>query len=114
MATAPTTEGALKVVPDVTNWPQARPPVNGPELAVGVTADIMYPQTFRAFRSTQEARDYRHANNLGGWIYVPNNLAPLLLDRYAQPVILFPPSMSPHAISKHPWVSGRPGRLLAP
>lgn len=75
---------------------------------------MAYPQTFRAFRSTQEARDYRHDNGLGGWIYAPDNLEPGRLDRYTQPVILFPASMPPHAISKHPLVAGRAGRLLAP
>jgi len=60
-------------------------------------------QTFRTFPNTQAARDYRHVNGTGGWIFVPENGDP----------ILFPPDMTPSAIFNHYLTKGMSGKLLA-
>ena len=67
--------------------------------------------TFRFFADVQSARDYRHANGTGGWIFAIDNPAP---DRhYTEPaVILFPPGMTPSAIVNHSLVRGLSGRLI--
>ena len=43
---------------------------------------------FRTFPSAQAARDYRHANGTGGWIFSPDD---------GGEAILFPPDMPPIA-----------------
>lgn len=59
--------------------------------------------TFRTFQNGQAARDYRHANGTGGWIFVSD------ADGSA---ILFPPNMSPSGIFNHEMTRGKSGRLI--
>ena len=68
--------------------------------------------TYRTFATAQEARDYRHQNGTGGWIFVP--------DASDEPrhytlceCVLFPPTMTPSIIMLHPMTRGRSGALLA-
>jgi hypothetical protein len=58
---------------------------------------------FRTFPSTQAARDYRHANGTGGWIFSPDD---------GGETILFPPDMPPIAIFHHPMTRGKSGTLI--
>ena len=58
-------------------------------------------ETFRTFSSEQEARDYRHTNGTGGWIFCDDGL-----------VILFPPEYPPVEIFRHPLTRGKSGRLI--
>jgi hypothetical protein len=62
------------------------------------------------FNSLQDARDYRHENGTGGWIFVPENDNPTFYP-YHQ-VILFPPEFSPTGIFNHPFTKGRTGQLI--
>lgn len=57
----------------------------------------------KIFESGQSARDYRHDNGTGGWIFVPE-------DRSA--AILFPPYMAPSDIFRHDIIRGLSGNLL--
>ena len=59
--------------------------------------------TFRTFATLQDARDYRHANGTGGWIFEPDN---------GSESILFPPNFYPTAIMHHPLTRGMSGRLV--
>ncbi|MEI7902548.1 MAG: hypothetical protein WCK89_20050 [bacterium] len=52
------------------------------------------------FTTMQEARDYRHANGTGGWIFAGHEL-----------VVLFPPDVSPTGIFNHPLTRGHWGVL---
>ena len=61
-------------------------------------------KTFRTFKTTQEARDYRHQNGTGGWIFSP-------IDNSDS--ILFPPEFTPTAIVNHPTTCGKTGFLFA-
>ena len=60
-------------------------------------------QVFRTFPSIAAAREYRHLNGTGGWIFAES-------DGWL--VILFPPDMSPNDIFNHPFTKGRSGDLL--
>jgi hypothetical protein len=59
--------------------------------------------TFHTFPTLQEARDYRHANGLGGWIFA---------DDATGESILFPANLYPAAIFHHPMTRGRSGALI--
>lgn len=59
--------------------------------------------TFHTFASSQEARDYRHTNGTGGWIFV---------DDETNAAILFPPEMPPSVIFRHPLTAGKSGNLI--
>ena len=59
--------------------------------------------TYRTFTTLQEARDYRHDNGTGGWIFAP--AAP------STECVLFPPEMTPTAIFTHPLTRGQFGML---
>ena len=60
-------------------------------------------RVFREFDTVQEARDYRHANGTGGWIFEPED---------GGNSILFPPEMPPIDIFNHLVTKGRCGRLI--
>lgn len=62
-------------------------------------------QTLRYFASEQEARDYRHVNGTGGWIFVAD-------EQTKYPAILFPPDVPPSGIFHHPATKGFSGRLI--
>ena len=62
--------------------------------------------TIRTFLGAQEARDFRHTNGTGGWIFVPE------LPHQEYGAILFPPHMPPTAIFRHPFTRGQSGRLI--
>ena len=59
-------------------------------------------ETFRTFSSAQDARDYRHINGTGGWIFEPDNGRS----------ILFPPEYPPIAIFRNELTRGKSGRLI--
>ncbi len=59
--------------------------------------------TFRVFSSLQSARDYRHANGTGGWIFECET---------TKTATLFPPEMTPSAIFRHPLMRGHSGNLI--
>lgn len=59
--------------------------------------------TFRTFPNGGDAREYRHANGTGGWIFV---------DDANGNAVLFPPCMPPSAILTHPLTRGRSGALI--
>jgi hypothetical protein len=67
--------------------------------------------TYRTFPTLQAARDYRHANGTGGWIFAPGADDPVSITRYE--CILFPPEFTPSNIFCHPFTSGRTGELIA-
>ena len=68
--------------------------------------------TIHTFTTVQEAREYRHANGTGGWIFEPET-APEDPHYVAQHcVILFPPNVTPSMIFKHSMVAGKSGRLI--
>lgn len=58
---------------------------------------------YREFKTVQDARDYRHINGTGGWIFAPDNGAA---------VVLFPPHMPPSNIFRHPLTRGLSGALI--
>ena len=58
---------------------------------------------YRTFPTVQAARDYRHANGTGGWIFEPSD---------GGESVLFPPAMYPSAIFRHPLTRGLTGRLI--
>jgi len=60
-------------------------------------------KTFRTFTSKQAARDYRHENGTGGWIFAPDD---------SPESILFPPDMTPTDIFNHVLTEGKSGDLL--
>ena len=62
------------------------------------------------FNSLQDARDYRHENGTGGWIFVPENDNPSFYPYHD--VILFPPEFTPTGIFNHPFTKGRTGQLI--
>lgn len=62
------------------------------------------------FNSLQDARDYRHQNGTGGWIFVPENDNPSFYPYHE--IILFPSEFSPSAIFNHPFTKGRTGQLI--
>jgi hypothetical protein len=68
-------------------------------------------ETIRLFDTTQHARDYRHQNGTGGWIFEPT--ASFNEHYHWHQSVLFPPSMTPAQIFNHPMTKGRDGRLLA-
>jgi hypothetical protein len=68
--------------------------------------------TFHSFDTVQDARDYRHNNGTGGWIFVADN-APANRHYTVPAIILFPPEMMPTAILHHPLTKGLSGNLLA-
>lgn len=55
------------------------------------------------FASPQEARDYRHANGTGGWIFAPDD---------GSECILFQPWVYPALIFRHPMTAGKSGALI--
>jgi hypothetical protein len=61
------------------------------------------PTTFYQFPTAQDARDYRHVNGTGGWIFAQDSTGQ---------ATLFPPHMSPSHIFNHPLVAGQTGRLI--
>jgi hypothetical protein len=67
---------------------------------------------YRTFPTLQEARDYRHANGTGGWIFAPNMPADVLLNYVHHECILFPPEFTPASIFRHPFTVGRDGELI--
>lgn len=58
---------------------------------------------YLVFNTTQEARDYRHENGTGGWIFAPEN---------GGEVVLFPPEMAPTQIFNHQLTKGLSGQLI--
>jgi hypothetical protein len=60
-------------------------------------------KTFHTFDTAQQARDYRHVNGTGGWIFV--------CDKTGN-ATLFPPCMAPTAIMLHPMTHGMSGDLI--
>lgn len=64
------------------------------------------------FTTSQEARDYRHENGTGGWIFEPENETLPRIDCQYGWSILFPPDMAPIDIFRHPLTVGRSGRLI--
>ena len=61
--------------------------------------------TIKLFHNRQQARDYRHENGAGGWIFSAEDES---LN------ILFPPDWYPHKIFHHPLTKGKHGELLGP
>lgn len=59
-------------------------------------------EKFLTFPNVQAARDYRHENGTGGWIFASEDM-----------IILFPPDYYPMKIFNHPFTKGRTGELLA-
>lgn len=55
------------------------------------------------FRTLQDARDYRHANGTGGWIFE---------DEASGQATLFPPHLTPSCILRHPMTRHLSGRLV--
>jgi hypothetical protein len=60
------------------------------------------PETITTFATLQDARDYRHENGTGGWIFE---------DQQTGKAVLFPPYITPIAIFYHPITKGKSGRL---
>lgn len=60
-------------------------------------------RVFLEFECELEARQYRHENGTGGWIFVPED--------YGK-VVLFPPDLPPSSIFEHPMSRGRSGHLI--
>ena len=58
---------------------------------------------FLGFRSLQAAREYRHEQGTGGWIFVSDATG------YAT---IFPPEFPPAAIFNHPMTRGQSGQLI--
>jgi hypothetical protein len=58
---------------------------------------------FLVFPNKEEARQYRHDNGTGGWIFDPED---------NQGVVLFPPEIPPSQILNHPITRGRTGHLI--
>ena len=61
-------------------------------------------ETFKTFPDEKRARNYRHDNGTGGWIFAP--------DTQDAPTILFPPEYAPIMIFRHPFTVGKSGRLI--
>jgi hypothetical protein len=61
-------------------------------------------EKFYTFPNLQDARDYRHINGTGGYIFEPEN--------NNDPVILFPPDYPPSKIFYHHFTRGKSGRLI--
>lgn len=59
--------------------------------------------TLKLFSSLEAARDYRHTEGSGGWIF-----------HNAELVILFPPDWYPSKIFHHPLLKGHQGALVGP
>ena len=59
--------------------------------------------TYLEFNNLQSAREYRHANGTGGWIFA---------DEETGKAILFPPEFCPFAIFHHWITKGRTGELV--
>jgi len=60
-------------------------------------------ETLYTFRSRQDARDYRHANGTGGWIFSADD---------GSMNVLFPPHYCPSDIFRHPLTRGLSGALI--
>jgi len=60
-------------------------------------------ETLHTFPTALEARKYRHEHGTGGWIFD---------DDSGAGAVLFPPSMPPAHIFRHPMTRGRSGRLI--
>jgi hypothetical protein len=58
---------------------------------------------YREFPTEKAARDFRHENGTGGWIFAPAD---------SSPCHLFPPDMPPAEIFSHPLTAGKSGRLI--
>lgn len=63
----------------------------------------MFTRKIIEFNRAQDARDYRHENGTGGWIFVPEDTGR---------AVLFPPDMAPSHIFNHPMTRGRSGDLI--
>lgn len=61
------------------------------------------PEVVRTFQTADDARAYRHEHGTGGWIFD---------DDAGSGAALFPPSMPPAHIFKHPMTRGLSGRLI--
>ncbi len=61
------------------------------------------PEIILSFVSLQQARDYRHQNGTGGWIFE---------NEATKVAVLFPPYMAPISIFHHPMTRGCTGRLV--
>lgn len=59
--------------------------------------------TLHFFASSEAARDYRHTNGTGGWIFAPAD---------GGESILSPPHVCPTGIFHHPVTRGRSGQLI--
>lgn len=64
--------------------------------------------TFYTFGTLQAARDYRHNNGTGGWIFEPTSV-----KEFGYECILFPPEFSPSDIFRHQLTRGMSGNLIA-
>lgn len=61
-------------------------------------------ETFRLFNNLQLARNFRHENGTGGYIFMPDN---------NENCILFPPEYPPSAIFHHEFTRGKSGKLIS-
>jgi hypothetical protein len=61
------------------------------------------PLTFRLFKTAQQARDYRHNNGTGGWIFVNGK---------TETAMLYPPHMTPIEIFHHDTTRHQSGALI--
>ncbi len=69
--------------------------------------------TYMTFPTAAEARTYRHEHGTGGWIFAPDPPQDgRTYSHYEGAAVLFPPSVMPHAILRHPFTRGRSGRLI--
>ena len=66
--------------------------------------------TYRTFATLQDARNYRHDNGTGGWIFHPENDSTAIYPLHQS--ILFPPEFTPNSIFNHPFTRGRNGKLI--
>ena len=59
--------------------------------------------TIHEFNNEHDARDYRHENGTGGWIFVSDETAR---------AYLFPPFIVPWGIFHHELTAGKSGKLI--
>lgn len=59
--------------------------------------------SYHCFPTLQEARDYRHKNGTGGWIFE---------NETTREAILFPPEFTPIHIFHHRLTKGQCGNLI--
>lgn len=59
--------------------------------------------SYRVFAGAKDAREYRHQQGTGGWIFVPDG---------GGECILFPPHLTPADIIRHPLTARKTGALV--